>query len=322
MELIRVKAIFYLPVGSTDRADYVSDCIEAIYHHSDVRPAIILLDDSGKVKVGEQVKKLHPDVVILPTEPRWQGKGLSGRHAYETARVHDYAVNHYLFDVIVRLDTDALITGDNIEDDFIDTFRRHPQVGVLGRHWFNALGYRIHRGSGRFFIERVNRLHYRLAMFRPVTTLNRLVRRAERNGYVQGELVIGCVTAYSYECAFRISAFLRDFRGLRGLRGIAEDYMTTIFVKYVNMDLGEAEEGSGPLAVALKGLVFPPEEILSRGKKAIHSVKNDENFTQDEIREFFRRHREKRVVAKSKYGLDSRPFALYETSATGSAELR
>ena len=322
MDLRRVKAIFYLPLGSKDRVDYVCDSIEAIYHHSQVRPVVILLDDSGTAQLGNEIKSIHTDVVVFPSEARWQGKGLSGRHAYETARLHNFAVENYVFDVIVRLDTDALITGDNIEDDFIDVFNAHPQIGVLGRHWFNSLGYRIHRGAGESFIRRLNLLPYRIVMFRQVGALNRIVKRAEQNGYIPGELVIGCVTAYSYECAFRISAFHSHFKHLRGLRGIAEDYLTTMFVKYVNMELGEAEEGSGPLAVQLRGITFSPAETIERGKKAIHSIKNDEQYTQDEIRTYFANFRAARTAENSRYGADKRPFALFRKPTSGVADLR
>ncbi|MBS1701964.1 MAG: hypothetical protein JST12_09910 [Armatimonadetes bacterium] len=303
----RISLIAYIPVGTSDRLDYVGDTIESIYHNSPDDVVVILMDDSGAANHGEALKVRYPKVHIFKTEPRYQGKGLSGRHAYETVRLLKYACENFWFDTILRVDSDALITGHNIHLCLQEIFERYPNVGMLGRYWINTEGYRIHRGESAFLIRRLQRFPLRLAFFRGVTCMNRIIWRAEQNGYVFGELVLGCATAYSYECAFRMAKFIDHFKGLRGLRGLAEDYFTTMFVKYVNMDLGNAGHPEGPMAVDLKGIPFTLEEIVAKDKKIIHSIKNDDRYTQNEIRAFFRAVRERerfdvvahRVVASS-----------------------
>lgn len=287
--------VTYLPVGESDRLDYVSDTIDSILHHCPADTVVILMDDSGDKRHGDKLKQVYPNIHVFRTEEKYQGKGLSGRHAYETVRLLKYAVENFWFETILRVDTDALITGDDIQADLQQIFDRYPSVGMIGRYWINTEGFRIHRGESAYLINRIRRFPWRFVFFRGVNCLNRLLRRAESNGYVYGELVLGCSTAYSYECAFRMSRFINDFKGLRGLRGLAEDYFTTIFVKYVNMDLGNAGHPEGPMAVNLKGIPWTLEEIISKDKKIIHSIKNDARYSQDEIRAHFRKHRMSRV---------------------------
>jgi hypothetical protein len=298
----KVRAIFYLPVGEGDRIDYLIDSIEAIHHHSGPDVVVMLMDDSGDKDHGQTLQKTFPNLIVHKTDPKFQGKGLAGRHGFETARILKYAVDNYWFDVIFRLDTDALITGDHIEEDLIQLFKEKPNCGLLGRHWVNAEGYLIDRGKSRELIDRLNRLPYRLYFLRAMTGLNRLIARAKCNGYIEGELVLGCATAYTYECAFRIAAFIDDFKSIRTLRGLAEDYFTTIFVKYVNLEYGDASHPEGPMAVQLKGIPLTLDELLANNKKVIHSIKNDQRYSQDEIRAFFRANRERQ--AKSRNGTE------------------
>lgn len=252
---------------------------------------MIIMDDSGSKMHGEALQKEFPDILVHKTEPRYQGKGLAGRHAYETVRLLKFAVENFWFDVILRVDSDALITGDDIHIPLKEIFDRYPNVGMIGRYWINTEGYRIHRGESAFLIDRLFRFPRRYAFFWGVTQFKKILRVAQSNGYVYGELVLGCATAYNYECAFRLTKFIDHFKGLRGIRGLAEDYFTTIFVKYVNMDLGNAGHPEGPMAVNLKGIPWSLEETVQKDKKIIHSIKNDDRYTQDEIRAFFRKYR-------------------------------
>jgi hypothetical protein len=301
-------AIYYLPVGEKDRIDYVSDSIEAIYFHNSPRTKIILMDDSGVAQHGKKLQTIFPDVDVFLTDPKFQGKGLAGRHGFETVRTLKYAVEKYEFKVIIRHDTDALVTADGLDQDLIALFAKDPSVGILGRHWMNCEGYYIDRGVSRHFMKRLNSFPYRFYFLRSVTHLNRLVRRANRNGYITGELVLGCCTGYSYECAFRLAAFIDDFKGIRGIRGLAEDYFTTLFVKYVNMNLGDASDLNGPMALELVGIPMELEKVVEQNRKIIHSVKNDPRYTQEEIREFFRNRRQN-WVGEKKLGRDEASHA-------------
>jgi hypothetical protein len=295
----RVKAVFYLPVGEGDRIDYLTDSIEAIYHHCSDDIVVMVMDDSGRKKHGETLREIFPELVVHPTEPRYQAKGLAGRHGYETIRIIKHAVDNYWFDIIMRIDTDALITGDRIEDDLIQLFNEKPTCGLLGRHTINVEGYHIDRGESKILFDRLNKLPYRLYFAWPMTVFNRIIRRAQGNGYVYGELVLGCATAYNFECAFRLAAFIDDFKWVRPIRGLAEDYFTTVFVKYVNMDLGDASHPEGPMAVQLKGIPLTLEKIIEQDKKVIHSIKNDERYSQDEIRAFFKNFRQQQLKERS-----------------------
>ncbi len=113
--LAQVKLVVVIPVGPFCELSYICDTLDSICHYMTASLAIILLDDSGK-NTGRAVQEHFSEVTVL----------LALRHYGKEAGLYlnlsrglAFAYEHYDFDVLLRLDTDALIIGQRPEEDAI-----------------------------------------------------------------------------------------------------------------------------------------------------------------------------------------------------------
>ena len=78
-----------------------------------------------------EVKHQFPDVIFV-TNPRNYGKGL-GLYT-SLCDAYCYALDHFDFPALLRLDTDAMIIGHDPELPIIEFFKNNPNVGLAGMH--------------------------------------------------------------------------------------------------------------------------------------------------------------------------------------------
>ena len=81
-----------------------------------------------------------------------------------------------------------------------------------------------------------------------------------------------------------------DLDALRISR-LGDDHLTALAVRSLGFELADFAPDPHPLAVAWKGLPLPPEEVLRRGKKIVHSVKSHRGSDEGALRDFFARAR-------------------------------
>lgn len=284
------KLIVVIPLGPNCKEEFVRDTIDSIIYYCSKDTKIIIVDDSNS-DLGSYSGKFFKDIsVIKNSKTLGKGAGL-----YLTlCKGFKYAIKNYSFDVLLRMDTDALITGEKPENIAIDYFKKNPKVGVIGSY---NLGY---NGDKRFFSWPEKQLSIEtswrnllegLNRYKGIIKLRNLINSAKKYNYVSGEHCMGGAVFYSYKC---INALNKN--GFLPLKEISwsklpEDSIFGLLVKSLGIKMGEFNGKSFPLGVAWKGLPDSPENLFKRGKKVIHSTKNYKDLSEADIREYFKQKR-------------------------------
>lgn len=264
-----VDLVVVMPVGPDNSG---VDTIESVLHYCTPSVIVLAVDDSRLPETASRLNSIDPRVVRLASSGF---PGIRGGLFVSLAAAYRHAVEHYRFQTLLRLDTDALVIGANPEADARAAFDDDPQVGMLGSH-------RIHAdGSERSFKPAVT-LISREAGIRGISEFHRWrvlrgwLRDAARHGYELGEHALGAASFQSYACVRAIAdAGHLDRAGVMKSSGISEDHLFGILTYATGFGIGDLASGRRPLGISWRGLPDSPNDLVLRGKKIIHSVKND-----------------------------------------------
>lgn len=274
-----------LPLGPRSDLGFVGDTLDSIRRHTTASRTVVVVDDSGRQRLGAEVAAHHPDVVVLPSRRRPSGMwgGLLTVEARGYARL--------LVDrpeVVLKLDTDALVVGPEPERDALELFSREPGVGLLGSYRVTCTG-----GTRSFdwpagLLARETsalrgRRHPRLRR-----ALRGLRAAADAHGYEPGEHCLGGAYFLRGDCLARMhqQGWLGDpvFAASR----LGEDHLVGLLVRAAGYDIADFAPDPYPMGLALLGLPLPPAELLARNKKVVHSVRDHEGVRESDVRAAFR----------------------------------
>ncbi len=249
---------------------------------------VVVVDDSGEIGTWRALAR-YAEVDILHN---WRRRGLA-RLLASLQRAYRHVLSRYDFEAVLKVDTDALITGPGLDADILAALRGHPEAGMAGsRSW--------HPDWAR-------RLEENMPMWGP------LIHQAEQHGYRRGESVFGGAYVLSRRCLAALDAggFLRlTPTGPR----IGEDVTFSLCVRSLGYELHNLGGPEQPFAMAWRELPMPPREILSRGKKVVHAVKFSPNDLAS--RAVFARARRRAVLQLRSGSLDgARTVALAHRTA-------
>lgn len=284
MKKITTSVIIVIAIGPDAVMDFVIDTVNSYIFYSRVAHRFILADDSGK-HLGRQVADNFADIDVLVNEKPmggWAGLYLT------LARAFQYALQHYNFDAILKLDTDALVIGTEPEREALDIFRQYPLAGMAGQY---PLTYAGEPWNIRWPKQRIlNSTRSWKFIRRPLANLLliRFHNRALRNGYSTGESVFGGAYFLSSAClqALMQAGVLPNYRF--GSLNIGEDHLFSLLVKAVGFNLVSLSSPGGPMACEWQGLPAAPTQLSSGGKiKIIHSVKYWQDMDEAAIRAYF-----------------------------------
>lgn len=281
--------VVVIPVGPNCKIEFVKDTIESIIHYCLCRYKIILIDDSKK-DICSILKKDFPELDVIFNEQQY---GLLGGLYITLSHAFTYALDHYQFKVLLRMDTDALITGFNPQEEAIQMFEKNSKIGIAG---FIKRGKEPRDFAGNA-VENYWPMHqittyaltWRfLSKPRANLALRKLLIKALLNGYEMGTNVFGgaYIVSELYLQKLREAKMLPDY-GIRKIY-LEEDHIFGLLTKAVDFELGDLETGNLPFGVAWRGLPTSPEELYTRGKKIIHSTKVWKDMSEADIRSFFR----------------------------------
>lgn len=283
----RVNLVVVLPVGPSEKLDYVLDTIDSVICYTTPSRQIIIVDDSGS-NLGLDLQRFVPELIVLQTPGN---NGLNGGILLTLSLGYLHAYTHYEFQVMLRLDVDALVIKEGLEEDAIRFFERNPRLGVLGSYKVDCNGEnRDFSGAARRLSKEVSWAGLLLHRSRCLT-LRRLLSMALAHGYQPGEHCLGGATVVSYECIRRLAEsehlLRQEFR--RSLS--SEDQIFSLLVRSIGMELGDFATGNLPMGLRWRGLPRSPAALVAAGKKVIHSTRFWEDMKEDEIRSFFRKMR-------------------------------
>ncbi len=282
--------IVVIPIGPGSLPAFVVDTINSFVFYTTSSYKIILVDDSLQ-GVAAEVKKSFPDCGIILTEKPmggWAGLYISLSLAFR------YAIEHYYFKALLKLDTDALIIASKPEKETLHLFKTNPQVGIAGQYPLDYHGNawdiswprkRILNGTTTWKFIR-----------RPIANweLIKYYKKALKNGYKTGESVFG--GAYFMNATFlhklNEEGLLPNYK-FKTLN-LGEDHLFALLAKSVGFELGDLSTTNLPFGCGWKGLPASPEELYSSGKKIIHSTRYWQDMKEEEIRSWFREKRQQK----------------------------
>ena len=100
------------------------DTLESVFHYTDPE-RVIVIDDTK----GTGIDFSHVEGVVLPSV----GHDIFGGLYLNLAMAYRYVVENVQFDMLLRLDTDALLLGDGLVQAAMSRFESNLKIGALGR---------------------------------------------------------------------------------------------------------------------------------------------------------------------------------------------
>jgi hypothetical protein len=212
-----------------------------------------------------------------------------GQLYFNLTRCFDRILDTYDFDVVLRLDDDALIIGPDPDADAVRYFASHPHVGCLGSFRITCTGY---PRSFAHPAKTLRRELYSVAALRHPRrwkALRDLYTLARRQGYEDGEHCLGAACFFSHAALSAMRAKGLFANPALVTTGLGDDHMYGLLVRAAGFEIDDFATGPHPLGVALRGLPMSPGKLMESGKKIVHSLKDHDGRSQAELRDEFRR---------------------------------
>lgn len=289
--------------------DRSNDLLESLGAHEPNPAAVAVVDDCPQPR--DLSKLLHFPSQLTPTFLRFErpkvhfneAKGVCGNSMMAFSWIAKHAP---MARFGMKLDTDALVIGPFAEK-LAGQFDADPSVGALGAYTKTPEGFdrdisrnarlmrELHRPSVRLIAppRQVWRAIRRRFMPDPaVALIRRHLSDAVANGYVYGENCLGGGYAMSRESLAEMNrrGYLDDHLIWAGV-DVPEEVMMCMYVRATGKVLKNHVDRNEVFGVRFVGLPFDLPELLERGYSIIHSVKNDNRHTEDQVRQFFKSRR-------------------------------
>lgn len=281
------------------------DLVESLRAFAPGADPILLVDDGPAARaLDRQLAAASGFKVIRIPNPR-AGRGIGETSGLACGMLAALAWLHRLAPgkPALKLDTDALVIAPCAAP-LAAALAAHPQLGMAG------LFDRFCDGAPRpptDFAHLLRKLQQPVALWRrPVfwhgylalqfwgrgAVIRRQIAEALAAGYQPAEFVLGGAYLLSAEVIGRMAGrgLLADPLLWRHTH-FSEDVVLSLYTRLVGLELVNLTGAGEPFAVQHYGLPGSPEQLLARGYSIIHSVKSDERWSEEEIREFFRQRR-------------------------------
>ena len=263
-----------VPAGPRDDA---ADTLRSVLCYTDPE-LVVVLDDTHGRGIGLE----DPRVIVFtpPDSP----PGPFGGLFVKLAAAYRFVVEHAEFDVLLRLDTDALILGPGIAESAAGRFAGEPTVGALG-------AYRVGPdGADRDWapIGKMVRAELGLRGLRHPAARRRVrALVAAARGYVPGEHALGAAMLLRGEMVREwYRRGMLDYPEL-GDSLLGEDHLFSLLTVAAGYRIGDFSGPQDPLALRWIGLPAAPAELLAAGKLITHSVRSWQDMPEAEIRGYF-----------------------------------
>lgn len=275
----RFDGVYLIPAGPGDW-EPLRDTLESVLHYEGERSKAIVVDDGSIDCRAAAVQDVFPQVDVLRRP--WPSGGPPRNLPIVVDGIR-HALRHYEFDVLLKIDTDALVTGASPSAAAAEYFRANPSVGMAGTIGRRADGREENYEWDEWVLPHTARWS---------RSVRRLMERARAGGY-DGTKVHGGVYALSRPALEAMVASGELGWSDPWWTPLGEDFWISVLVLASGYGLGSMGDVGEPFAVASKHTPISNREVLAQGKLAIHSVRQGAGGEDEEqMRAFFRATRE------------------------------
>lgn len=303
-----VKFAVILPVGpGPHELDRTADLLDSFRVHEPNVSWFVFIDDTEQDRQLAQIFQFPPTCQAVSLMNPRQGRGVGYRGGLCAAVLTALRWIHQQTDAsfALKVDTDTLVIAP-FADKIQGAIESLPEVGMLGAYdktpngapresptWqriFKKLSSPIARWSkpGRMMTNKP----YHLALWGKSAKIRQHIQAALAQGYRFGEHCQGGAYAISAEMIKRMAAggYLDDpLLWLHAPSG--DDPMLGMYTRAVGLKMYNLVDRDQPFGIKFIGLAGTPEELLNRGYSLIHSVKDDPDFSEEAIRNFYQKNR-------------------------------
>jgi len=292
----KIRVVFLIPFYDQD-INQLFDTIDSILYYSHGRYKIICVNDCQEEKNIKNIEKKlgRPEIEIFTpvynTEWPRNGYGALFCKLYQAIK---YALENCQFDYLVKLDTDALLTGSELLD-FVDSYysKINSDIGFLGSYRIKCDGSKRTHWEWRIYLLFLVYIAKKLS--RKSKFWKKCLPMAKKNGYKLGESMLGGAYICTYTCLQTIiNIYPPDFsiKDQLYLTKIGEDVIFTLLAFAGGYKIDDFGRPGDPMAIGHNKLPIRKEDIIKKQKQIIHSVKKGlYGESEDELRSYFRRIR-------------------------------
>jgi len=285
------RTVIVVPVGPAEQAASYRDTLDSIATFAETTTRVLLLDDTRRVDFSASIADAQVDVEVLTGRGR---SGLNGGLSALVCRGLAHAVGSMAASQVLRMDSDAVMTGPGVEAAASTVLAADPSVGALGSFRTGPTG------ATRDFAPAAELLRRDLGRHgarHPVwaVTVRRLVSDAESHGYERGEHALGAalVLSRSFVEAAVDRGWVSERGGPRGVVHslLGDDHLLGLLTRATGFRTADFGRPGDPLAVSWRGLPASPEELVRANVSVVHSVKSWGSQVESDTRAEFRRLR-------------------------------
>ena len=257
--------------------------------------AIALIDDSRQNKFA-YASRVFPNARVITAPDYHEGTRSIMRGALfcKQACALKQVIEQYRFDILLRMDTDALMIGDSPHHEVLAFLKLQPNIGMVGAFTRRGDGSNkaLAMASKGWQLTKEMSLRSGLTNLALMRALRSLVKRAEEHGYSRGDMCTG--GAYFLSTSVVLSMLEKGFFDLDVLRHsqLPDDALMALLCCAAGYRLSDMPEDSDVLAINWRGLPMPLEALVSRNKKIVHPIKDDDLAVEPKVRAFFRHRRQ------------------------------
>jgi len=306
----------YVPMraNQTDHAR-VTDLVVALVHFEPSVTLIVLVQDGeipGGLWDGISIPSTCQIVQLPHPRPNNELNMFGGLCTASLLALNYMYHCGQAFDFVLKLDTDSLVIAQFAEK-ITSTLSASPRIGMIG-----VLGDSCNRMTRTFFMdhrleqiiraviplgtslvtpthEETTLLHKlgvitdeQLERFRRICTLLKpIVHKKFSGSHCQGGGY-----AVSNQVISRLSSagLLADPNLWLDLK-MGEDQMMGVLCSLLDLRIVDHSAPGDVFGVQARGLAYAPAELLDKGYSIVHSIKNDPNYSEEEIRFYFATNR-------------------------------
>lgn len=292
MKKQQVKAIFLIAFTDRDLHRLV-DTIESISYYVKDTYRIICINDCKDINNINFIKNsaLANVVNFIPRYDSNWPKNTYGSLFCKKYQGLEFALANFMFDYVIFMDTDALLTGkeliEKIDKYFIDA---NQNIGIIGSYKIRTDGKK--RTRWRWALYLLYLAYYKKSSLRKTILWKEWLPKAKKNGYKLGDHMLGgafispycfvkdMLKQYPYDILVRDKIFLVD---------LGDDVIFSMLALTNNYKIDDFGKPGDPLAIAQKFLPIDKEDVIRQEKQLIHSIKSGLNGeSENELRNYFK----------------------------------